>query len=539
MIDLRETSEFNETVELEVPRNAIPDSTKISFAVIGDILGPTVQNLHKLIKQPYGCGEQNMLNFVPNIIILDYLAATNQVTDAIKTKSLKYMEQGYQKELKYKHPDGSYSAFGAGSDSKGSTWLTAFVAKSFRAASKYISIDETVVKQALDWLSANQAENGSFPEVGKVFHKDMQGGGSNGLALTSYVLTTFLESPEDRITYRSAIDKAISYILAELDETNDIYASAVAAYALQLAQHSSRLSTLEKLRARANDTNGLLWWEKPIPESDSKNPWYSKPNSINVELTAYGLLAYYHANEITDALPILRWLITQRNENGGFTSTQDTVVGIGALAKIAGKLSSTDPSIKVDAKHGNEVSTLNINRENAAVYQQHEIPSSVRNIEVTASGRGIGLVQISYKYNINVTGAYPRFTLNPQVNKNSNQDYLHLTVCTAYVPNTETNDLRSNMAVMEIALPSGFTADQDSLPSLERSQGVSKVETKDADTVIVLYFDYLEAKELCPTINAYRTHKVANQKPVAVKVYDYYDDSKLKRTIFLDYCKIY
>lgn len=33
-------------------------------------------------------------------------------------------------------------------------------------------------------------------------------------------------------------------------------------------------------------------------------------------------------------------------------------------------------------------------------------------------------------------------------------------------------------------------------------------------------------QELCPTVKAYRTHKVAKQKPVPVTVYDYYDQSK-------------
>lgn len=39
----------------------------------GDILGPSTMNLASLIQMPFGCGEQNMLNFVPNIVILDYL----------------------------------------------------------------------------------------------------------------------------------------------------------------------------------------------------------------------------------------------------------------------------------------------------------------------------------------------------------------------------------------------------------------------------------------------------------------------------------
>lgn len=47
----------------------------------------------------------------------------------------------------------------------------------------------------------------------------------------------------------------------------------------------------------------------------------------------------------------------------------------------------------------------------------------------------------------------------------------------------------SNMAVMEVTLPSGFTVDSDALPSLQMSQNVKRVETKNGDTVVVLYFD--------------------------------------------------
>jgi CD109 antigen len=47
----------------------------------------------------------------------------------------------------------------------------------------------------------------------------------------------------------------------------------------------------------------------------------------------------------------------------------------------------------------------------------------------------------------------------------------------------------SNMAVMEVTLPSGFTVDADALPSLRMSQNVKRVETKNGDTVVVLYFD--------------------------------------------------
>ena len=60
----------------------------------GDLLGPSVNGLDKLIKMPYGCGEQNMLNFAPNIYIMKYLETADQMTGDIADKSQRYMMAG-------------------------------------------------------------------------------------------------------------------------------------------------------------------------------------------------------------------------------------------------------------------------------------------------------------------------------------------------------------------------------------------------------------------------------------------------------------
>lgn len=90
-----------------------------------------------------------------------------------------------------------------------------------------------------------------------------------------------------------------------------------------------------------------------------------------------------------------------------------------------------------------------------------------------------------------------------------------------------TKNSTSNMAVMEVNLPSGYIVDIRSLPNLEVSQNVQRVESKNRFTKVVLYFNNISTViEYCPTISAFRTHKVANQRPVPVVLYDYYDTCK-------------
>lgn len=195
LVDLRGKSKMEPTsLHIDIPKTALVDSTRIEVSCIGDLLGGTIKNLQRLIRLPCGCGEQNMLNFVPNIVVLDYLKHTGQLTAEIESKAKKYMEIGYQTELSYKHKDGSFSTFGENDDGKkGSTWLTAFVAKSFQNASKYIYVDKYIVIGALNYLRNIQNQDGSFTELGSIFDKEMQGGSSKGVALTAYVLTAFLQ----------------------------------------------------------------------------------------------------------------------------------------------------------------------------------------------------------------------------------------------------------------------------------------------------------------------------------------------------------
>lgn len=257
-IDLRETSQIDPIdLKIDFPDIALPDSERVEITCVGDLLGGTIKNLQSLIRLPYGCGEQNMLNFVPNIVVLNYLKNTLQLTDEIEAKAKRFMEIGYQRELSYKHKNGSFSAFGE-SDKNGSTWLTAFVAKSFQQAADHILIQSDIVDDSLKWLSKMQADDGSFTEKGNVFHKEMQSGSSNGVALTAYVLTAFLVNEQSKKAYAATIQKAINSITESVKGCTDVYALAVCANALSMAGHDSRNDVLNLLNQLAKSNGKIL-----------------------------------------------------------------------------------------------------------------------------------------------------------------------------------------------------------------------------------------------------------------------------------------
>lgn len=84
---------------------------------------------------------------------------------------------------------------------------------------------------------------------------------------------------------------------------------------------------------------GQIHWSQTPSKAHSTSLW-SQPLSVDVELTAYVLLALLSKPNVTEAdftiaSGIVAWLTRQQNAYGGFASTQDTVVALQALAKYA------------------------------------------------------------------------------------------------------------------------------------------------------------------------------------------------------------
>lgn len=79
---------------LDLPKDLIPDSAKAHVTLTGDVLGPVLENLDKLVKLPIGCGEQNMVLFVPNIHVTDYLDVNGMDNPELRAKAIRNMEKG-------------------------------------------------------------------------------------------------------------------------------------------------------------------------------------------------------------------------------------------------------------------------------------------------------------------------------------------------------------------------------------------------------------------------------------------------------------
>ena len=104
-----ETLEFN----LAARPGTIPGSNRAYAVLTGSYLAQTLDGRENLLQMPYGCGEQNMILFAPNIFVARYLEATGQLKPEVMAKAEHLMITGYQRELTYRRSDGSFPPSGS------------------------------------------------------------------------------------------------------------------------------------------------------------------------------------------------------------------------------------------------------------------------------------------------------------------------------------------------------------------------------------------------------------------------------------------
>ncbi|XP_033108114.1 C3 and PZP-like alpha-2-macroglobulin domain-containing protein 8 [Anneissia japonica] len=494
---------FLEVFNLGLPLNYIPGSEHAVATMVGDVMGPTLTNLHNLIRLPFGCGEQNMIHFAPNVYVMSYLQRTHQLTDDREKEAIKFLVQGYQRQLTYKHNDGSYSAFGQ-RDSSGSMWLSAFVLKSFAQSRPFIYIDSTLLDSNKRWIINQQLPDGSFPPVGRVLNKDIQGGVKGKVSLTAYVVIALLEAGIKSVDEIAAIDNANKFLEENIQHVDDPYTAALTAYALVRLDSQASNRAVRILRSMAITQGGYTSWRvtgdpiETVARFGGFEDIKQTINSAEVEMTAYGLLTYTALGDIASALPIVKWLSQQRNALGGFTSTQDTCIALQALAEYAtlAYVGGVNLTISLATGNYNLEKSFELNNQNNKVLQHVTIPQIPNMMFVEAEGEGCGLLQIDVKYNIPDPTTKQSFKLNikmrdskkmrnslrrrrsadgqDELQHNSvEQDIVMIQACTRWL-----HPGSSNMAVLEVSLHTGLTADFESLDKIPQIPNMMFVEAE-------------------------------------------------------------
>jgi len=522
---------------LALPDTIVEGSARSWAYVSGDIFASSLQNIGNLVRMPTGCGEQNMVKLAPNIYLLQYLSTNPQPNTELQQKAKRFMQIGYSRQEKYRHPGGAYSIWGGEDVKAGSTWLTAFVVKVFAQASEFIEVDAGRLEESVAWLVGSQLENGCFEKRGYVYSSSLQGGNSDD-SLSAFVLAALVEANskfdfKKKPTINLSIRQAISCVQNRRNES-DLYAMSLSSYALSLYKTKMSeasaspididvLAGLDEnldflLEASNSSLPGARFWDQTTDVGD--NYWWSYSRSTAVEMTAYNVMSFVLNKRATDVIDAVKWMARQRNSQGGFVSTQDTVVALQALSVYGNEFAKYKTNMEVKATLDSlALATVNLNEDNKVLQQYIRNDDGALNgsYSFNLAGSGCVLVQSVLRYNVPEAETKPSFDL-----KAASKEGV-LNVCFAYTGPRDSTD----MVMLEVELVSGYsTVHPDSLIN-EIDSGVQRVEEDEKENLVVLYFDaHDKGEERCINLEMRQTFKIEELKPARVSVYDYYSPSQ-------------
>nr|XP_034996718.1 ovostatin-like [Zootoca vivipara] len=516
----------SETITLNLPSNLVTGSEKATLYVLGDILGTAMRNAENLLPMPYGCAEQNIAIFLSHLYIFSYLTDTNQLTEEKKSRIIRNLNAGYQRQMAFRRFDGSFSTFGS-REAEGNLWLTTLVYKAFGLSSPVIFIDENILNQALLWISSKQGPDGCFKSDGKIYNQALEDGADQNTILTAYI-TSSLQESKLKSSY-PVVRAGLSCLDAASDgRVRSKLENALLAHTYGLAGNAEKQKHfLDALMKSATRNGGLLYWERERrPRVEQFPSFYPRASSLEILTTSYALLAWLNRpnlsqDDLTIGSQIARWLVTNQNSLGGFSSSQDTPVALLALSRFGNLTFTKDAENTVEISAGGSFKKVfQVTSSNSVLLQQVELPNIPGNYSVEVKGSGCVNILTSLRYNIIFPTHGSGFSLTVQTkNASCSGDFLprfDLELKARYTGERNA----SNMAIVDIKMVSGYVP----VPSsLERLQG-KVMRTEIRNDHLILYLESVSSKEITTlTLTLEESHPVSKSKPAEVRMLDYYE----------------
>ncbi|KAM9075756.1 complement C4-B [Megaptera novaeangliae] len=603
---------------LEIPGisdpNIIPDGDFRSFVRVTasdplDTLGSegalSPGGVASLLRLPQGCGEQTMVLLAPTLAASRYLDKTEQwsmLPPEMKDHAVDLIQKGYTRIQEFRKPDGSY---GAWLKRDSSTWLTAFVLKILSLAQEQVGGSPEKLQETAKWLLLQQLADGSFHDPHPVIHRGMQGGlvgNDETVALTAFVvialhhgLAVFPDKNSEQLEkVENSISSANTFLGAKVSSgLLGSHAAAITAYALSLTEAPEDLRDVahNNLMAMAQETGDNLYWGSVTssqsnvlsPTLAPQSPADPVPQApaLWIETTAYGLLHLLlreGKGELADQAA--SWLTLQGSFQGGFRSTQDTVMALDALSAYWIASHTTEEkglnvTLNSMGRSGLKSHVLQLTNHQVQGLEEELQFSLGSKINVKVGGNSKGTLKVLHTYNVmdmkNTTCQDLQIEVtvvgHVEYTMEANEDYedyeyedlpardepgarsqpvtplqlfdgrrsrrrreapkvaeeqesrVQYTVCIWRNGKVEL----SGMAIADITLLSGFhalRADLEKLTSLS-DRYVSHFETEGPH--VVLYFDSVPMSRECVGFGAVQDVAVGLVQPASAVLYDYYN----------------
>ncbi|KAL7013578.1 hypothetical protein ACKWTF_015474 [Chironomus riparius] len=467
-----------------------------NFTYTGDIMSRPITNAPTgLIVIPSGCGEQNLLKVVIDIIIWIYLKGTNQLTPTLLLDLTKNVNLGISLQSNFSKTDGSYATYSY--KPRGSTWLTAYAGLGFYLAKDLVTVDMTRLKKGLGYLQSQQQSNGLFYEASPLMYYTFQSAGAT-ITLTAYITIYVTTALSDFPEYSNMQQKAVAYLEDNWHSRTDVYGLAIIAYALKLAGSPKADNVMNFFFMTRTETAREIYYD-------------------SVETTAYCLLLLLVRNErLNDAAKIANYLIRISNARGGYYSSQDTVMAIYALSKYAlVPEPATTAQLTITPNVGDPVH-VDYNSSLALTLQTVKLNKTAHSVNVDVSGARSGnlIISLTCAYYEQSVSFQPAFRITYKYTYTCRSQII-IKLLLNFIPVGQS----TGMSIATVTFPSGFAYNR-----LYNGPDVTLTEPAKNGQVVTFYFDKMTNNETSIQFGAIRSNFVEGARLEGyIEVLDYYN----------------
>ena len=345
---------------VSIPEDTIPGSLHARLKVYPNLLAHVMENLEAGLEKPNGCGEQTISSTYPSLLVAQIFVKADP-KPAVALKAQRYLVAGYERLLHYQSESGGFSYWGHGEAPDPA--LTVYGLEFLDQARGLITVDESVMRNAQEWLLQQQRPDGSWRGHWDKNDKD-------ALLLTAYLAQTLAalkwkdndtEAPETKDTRRASLNRALAFLAAHRDLLDEPYIVASYALAAKATGNATvHAELLDWLRKNAHGQNNAAYWML-----ERNTPFYGWGRTGELESTALALQALASAPTPSDADQILirkglLFLLRNQDKDGMWYCGQTTIHVLKTLLALVSPRSDEAAAKLSTRVNGNASSTVDL-----------------------------------------------------------------------------------------------------------------------------------------------------------------------------------
>ncbi len=337
----------------------------VELSVSPSLAGSLFGALEYLTQFPYGCTEQTMSSFLPNVTVTKVLNELGVKSNVKRDDLNKKVNAGLARLYDYQHEDG---AWGWWKNDDSHPFMTAHVVAGLKEARDAgYPVSNEVLQKSERWLRAE-------------FKRQ-----SDAVSDLRAYIAYSLGAKEDVEAVWPSRSKMTTYGLAFLG------------LALDRIKDPRAMEIAQSLESAAKQNSGEAWWP------GERDPLLDFPMDTTPEISSHVLKLLARTRPNSPLLPkAAAWLVLHKDQGEWWNSTKQTamvIYGMIDYLKISGELK---PSISVSVRvNGKEVLEKEFKESdvNALAPQSVKIPANDANdveVKVTGSGRVYWNAQAKY-----------------------------------------------------------------------------------------------------------------------------------------------